>query len=1239
MLPLKGIWQDSPYSKQPEGYAYQVLNGVIQKNIGAYTNENGAELFSSQYNALNIKPLGVFNAKYGKRVIFSVDGIDSHIGIINADSTYTSKVIEDLGFDEDHPIDAEIQYNFLGQLVVAFTDGVQTPKIINLDNITVPFNINDIQLFPRFKQPKIDSDVLETGGSVLSGTYIPVFKFKKNDLTVTGWSASGNPVYITEDNISEGYNAYDGVKAGTITSKSIEFLLTNVDTDYDKIILGIVSKIDGILVATEVKEVAIASSSITILYTGNEGGQIIDLKEITTPTTIYDSIKHLTQVQGNLYGAWTTEANPINFQPYANLITLKYTTELTTIRNLDESFKIHPQNGKKKGFAHGEVMAFYVRLKLINSGWSRFFLISGRAPTGTEADLNSTLVGGDPTLQFDLSISSTSRYFQMRDTSSPDGTFGFWQNENELYPNTDSYDSSGIGGEDLRGKKVRHHRFPSIRKMKESTYSGEANYGRTKLDILGVIIDSFPTLPGELSSQIEGYELAYAKRSPSNSTVNANSLALLGAKRNVENHDNNIYWTGGNWNNRESGDGNRRGRFDVTDALYADSTKLRFHSFDLLLNKPALSPSYIANEVKLTKTGINGHNLTSGPQLWSFEIDYIGANSSMSAVPSADRYKKLNNFKYVPAGTISGDVNNFIGEETATATIEGVGLTLGVGDNGMDINDNAESTLASEQTYLSTIMSYKTDIYSSFFNQPLVSTGKFFLLADTFDNIYGGDVFLGEFGFVTFAPRIKSDLESADQDDAEHAVKTVRSYICECINNSGLRYEDDINTLTKYYPKQAITGDTTWFVTIGRGRNPNILAYNKDYTSVNDLMALLPYNPYDIFLSEDPYRVIRSKPSSLENRQTSWRTFLANDYIIVRRDKGFITNIEGAGDDLFINLEFALLKTRGNEELATDSFKVVLGTGNIFERVPQEVIIENIGYAGCQHKYSCIMTRFGYFFIDENKRRVFLISDSPQDITIGLEKKFIELLSTTGDNPFNGKGYTVGWDEEYERIILSSVEADFTISYFPSLKTWTSEHSYRRDFLLGDRDSLLGFKDNKSYKHNIPELFGIYDEVATIYPFQIVAIFNMDEGIDKTLVCLNWFTEYILDNAQQRDVTFDLVSIWNSYQASGETSLFPYKDDQTYEWNYDNTNIRRKKIEWMFNKFRDIVKERNIRFIDDELNVISGAVDANQAFEYKKHLSDKFFVVKYLFSNKKINNLQGQLRVLDLGIKYNIANR
>lgn len=1225
-LPLKKQWKDSPLPLHPDGHAYEMVNGIISKNLGAITNESGTIEHSASYNALNYQQLGIFNAKYGDKIVFSKQSsVTDKIGIIKADGTYIEKVTANLGFNIDYPIDCESYYNYKGQLIIAITDNLNTPKLINLDEVPLPFNLNAIQLFSFFTQPKTEADVIDNGGSLKTGAWFPFYAYETAEGTTTPYTSIENPIFITNSTLSEGITQYEGSEPNVISSKSIKLSISNIDRSYSKLIIGFISKIGGVLEANIIREEPIIGDNINVVITGSETTTPITLAEVLTSPVVYEKIKHLTQIDDVLYGAGVTESSPIKFQKYANLIKLKWTSKILNPEVLEESYKVNEQNNKYKGFRHEETYAFYVRLKLKGRGLSEAFLISGRAPEGDEDKFFYELSDlGDNAVQ--SSISTTGKVYQINDTSGADGKFGVWVNQDEYYPSTGDF-APVNGSEDLRGKKVRHHRFPSIRKTKELLYSTKEGYGRTSLDTLGIEVESFPSLPSDLASIIEGYYIYYAKRDAGNSTVNGQSLVLNGHYNAVTLADKNIYWGGGNFHVQEKDGSSWKRTFTV------NPLEVRLHSFDLLLDKPSISPSYLSTQVGI-KAPAADHVITYETNKISYLLDYTKFSEDIPLTP-LNKFKKINSFKYIPNNTSTDSYINTIGEETAVAKIVASGYPLTLGFTGI----GAMNIISYEETYLVNIMSYKTSVYNSFEKQLLVSTGKFIKLGDTDRKIWGGDTNIAKVSFVTFGGGLLSSYSApngTETDTPLHGIRFLRAFLCECNNNASLRHEIDGDNTTKYYPKQPVTPGVAWFKNIPRTQNPNKIAYNKDYSSLNDLNAVTIFSTENKFIAEDPYKIIRSKIPNKEERQSSWKTFLANDYYIIPRDKGFITNIQGVGSELFINCEQALLKTRGSDELATDDFKVVLGTGNIFERPPVELIYDKDGYAGCQHKFSCLLTRFGYIFVDEDRKKVFLATDTVKDITEGLENFFRDNLKTTGDNPYRDRGYFTAWDEENERVVLSSKEARFTRSYYPAIDGWYGKHTYNPKYMIGDRNSLFAIYDRKIYKHNNPLTKGMYYN-ELINPFIVVFI---AKGADNqfTLTNINWKTTVIKDGIILKDKTFNSVMAWNSYQTTGELNIIPYNKAESLIYNHEITNARRVKNLWNFNKLRNAMFSKDVKFIDD-IDLVPNTTNNDEEFYMKKHLSDDYVAIKLLFSNQKIGTLQSEIQLLDFGINANLVER
>lgn len=1272
-LPLKGVYRDSFLRKNPDGFTPDVMAMVVSKTTAAFNTEPGNELV---FTNTNRTVLGTKDLIDGRKLQFSINtstGLDE-IGIINVDYTYDLRINQALGFDTNHPFtpnNIQVEYNFLGQLVVAFSDNFNSPKIINLDNPPSPFVLSQIQLFPSFTNVIIDSEVQENGGALPAGTYYPVFNYVNNDGTITAYGAVGNPVYIVPSNGTT-FAQYQGSVGGQATTKSIQFNLTNVDTTYDKIQLSVIYKSNGQITSQQISQVN-TGSSVSIVYTGSEQAVDIEVAQILVPPAFYNRIAHLTQVQGTLYGADVSESDPINLQKYASLITLQFKSELLTATTLQTSYKMNAQNNKKKGFSHEEVYAFYLVAKLKSGGWTQAVHIPGRPSTeidgslsGQENALNSSLLGQDPNLATDIAIDANSKYYQTRDTTRNyntgtfTGDFGFWENEDEVYPTTDDFNSSEIGGLDLRGLKVRHFRFPSIRKCKAELYSSNTEYGKTQLDALSIVVTSFPTIPSDILSQIEGFEICYAKRSYANMTVAGQDIMLNGGRRQGDNPStvltNPIYTSSGNWSNTQSGS---HGSDINNEYILPYNNWCRLHSFNLLLNKPAISPSYLSNQLLYTKHNINTNDVIQDDgNNYAYQIDYTNSGD-VDCIALANEDEQLfaiKNYRYVPNNVLDGQVNNYRAEEFIFAQITNGNNRLGYSNNDMRLENPGipPVNLTFEQTYLIGIMIYRKNIYNSFYAQSLATTGMYWTVGNLPSQIYGGDIFTSVYGFVTFSPRLLRDVPNSALPysgaiDPTAGVKVVRAHICESTDNIGFRYEVIGDDTTKYYPFETIGGQLAWFLTMAVTTNPNNIAYDKDFSSVNDINPFIPINPYAIFESNHPWRIIRSVISTPTAQVSSWRTFLANDYFELRKDRGFITNIQGIDNDLLINLQTTVLKTRGNEQLDTSGIRAFVGSGDIFTRPPEELRTDSKGYGGCQNTFSCLLTPQGYFFVDVQARKVFLVSTKLTDITDGLYSYFFDNLRTTGDNPYLNTGITVAWDEEYKRLILCQLDINpFVWSYTPEKESWTCRSPYQPNLLFNDRTSLFSYKANNLYKHNATNKAKWY---GTIYPSWVVAVIRelppkrdpyeprdpQASSIDSLFTGVNWKTEVLINGIKQENLTVNQLLIWNSYQSTGNVNIIPFDRTKDLEGN-QGYNARTIKDRWIFNKFRDLVIDRTEAFIDD-YSSIDANINSSKDFILKKRFADDFLAVKFLFSNELISTLQPDNFLTDIEAEHNPITR
>jgi hypothetical protein len=178
-MELNGLILNSNVGEYPKNSWRFAKNVILSSDLKAILNENG---FSTQFNhnmiILNVTDIG------NRQIVCSSDETLSEIGIIT-DGIY-STIIKDVNFafNLNYPIKVVGSYNHKNQLIIAFTDDYNTPKILNVDDLPFPSGLNEdyslvnsaeftlCELYPNLKNPVLDTvTVLDTGGSLVSGVY------------------------------------------------------------------------------------------------------------------------------------------------------------------------------------------------------------------------------------------------------------------------------------------------------------------------------------------------------------------------------------------------------------------------------------------------------------------------------------------------------------------------------------------------------------------------------------------------------------------------------------------------------------------------------------------------------------------------------------------------------------------------------------------------------------------------------------------------------------------------------------------------------------------------------------------------------------------------------------------------------------------------------------------------------------------------------------------------------------
>jgi hypothetical protein len=999
-----------PQEQPPNTYPFG-KNGIQDFIKGSVINEPG---FLPSSAKIPYTPIGVIETDRFP-VIFSTDNTYSAWGFYDYENDKYLPIVDDknwnvkIGLSTDRFITGTAQRNYKGELVVAFTDKFLPPMYANLDAPAIS-DIPDLYLFPVANPPKIETSV-QTGGLLQPGAYYVAVKYQKNDGTETAFLAVSSPKIIGGD-------------PNQTTDKGLEIRISSADTNYDKIQLAIVSKIAGKITAVQLVNSYPLQGSGTIFYSGSELTETITLEEVLTPPVTYERVGAIGQLNDALYIADLKRPERINMQKYVNLIRLKWHSKLVSVDPVYEPMK----SGEEKSFLHEEAYAFYIRFKLRNGSYTEAHPIPGVDLTA--ADRAASAVASAEGL--------TAKKYQVEDTipsydrTTRSGYFGKWENENETYPDTPDFDSTSVGGRNLRGKKVLHHRFPSIRFCKSNLYSGELEYGRSKLDMLGISVENV-IIPLNWRRQIVGWEIFYAKRSIGNSTVLGQSLLLFGARNKYEPEFglSTYLSTGGNW------DADVRFKSGTTERMrqYVDQSVFRLHAFDVLFNNPSIgdTASHLSLQLfearrEIPQTGgfiEDGHILDKNDAPIIYCLDYVQKGVSPT-VPSK-RLKAIKNVTYVPNHIQLGKWNNIglercLGGNIANPErlVDVDWLEVSPGSRGIG-DTQPEFSAQWEETFLTNIMATRRDLYVPFTGQSLVRGGQT-NQNNTSQVFFSGDTYICDYSFHTYGTWVSN--QATAEDDLYKGTKVVRRFVCECAANLYNRFEDPANQYSKYYPKSplnkdAVTKDANYLNPWQRSQDPNQFGYTKDSNAQDDLIVSNIFNAFADDITEHPYRIHRGGKMSRQTKFRSWRSWLPLDYYEAQKNMGRITHLEGMDDRLLIHHENALFITQDKTRLESDVLSVTLGTGDIFQFEPQEGLSAKLGYAGTQHELACVRTPFGYVFIDSKAGQIFIYKGQLQQINSMLNTFFQQFLRLKDKNVFTGNGYTIGFDPTYKRLLLT----------------------------------------------------------------------------------------------------------------------------------------------------------------------------------------------------------------------------
>ena len=497
----KGLHLDNSHIDQPKGTYRFTLNSVNETELGDsgfIGNEESNEICGTLTEGYI--PIGKCYMEDNNLVIFSVseDGQSSEIGILNNNCEYvvqvndtTSSLEDKLNFKITNQIQAIYRLRRGCERTIYFTDNLNKPRYFNFDKAQNFKNNDGTWKAQKFNLQKTytkvpifqNIEVLDSGGNLEPGSYNIAVQYIDENLNTTEWVTTSNIIKIYNDLSSKTYREINGSINSDIdylnfpkTGKAIKVELSNLDNSFLYYRLAIVESNVG----TGIPNRVIYSESIPItknfyIYTGTNGLEEGSKEELLAFTDVIDKAGSIEQIENRLL-LGNTEGKQINYcklQKYASEIKADCITKEIVLNNINDP--ANPKNPIQDldgvGYMPGEIYSFGIVYVFEDGTVSPTYHIPGK---NNNIDPKTVFTPGENV--FPMSNQNTSQNTTYNENNSC-GTQSFWGRDSE--------------GEPLKGKFVRHHRFPLRSEINKPLItetlgqSQEATYYQVVLKVTG----------------------------------------------------------------------------------------------------------------------------------------------------------------------------------------------------------------------------------------------------------------------------------------------------------------------------------------------------------------------------------------------------------------------------------------------------------------------------------------------------------------------------------------------------------------------------------------------------------------------------------------------------------------------------------------------------------------------------------------------------------------------------------
>ena len=421
---------------------------------------------------------------------------------------------------------------------------------------------------------------------------------------------------------------------------------------------------------------------------------------------------------------------------------------------------------------------------------------------------------------------------------------------------------------------------------------------------------------------------------------------------------------------------------------------------------------------------------------------------------------------------------------------------------------------------------------------------------------------------------------------------------------------------------------------VGKGYNP---VYNENGVENFIYFGEIPG------VSNHPHRVIRSLAQNAESTSLNWRIFKTDDYKDLPFNRGGIISLKTDNKNLYIQQKYGLHILQQRDQLNnTDTGDSYLGTSDLFNMEPKEVIYSPSGYIGCENYFDTNVNVNGYIVIDVIHKKIFLVSgDKPAEISNIKTKDFFDKFLSNNDDVKRIINYSE--DKNILYITQSNSDIEKTMSFSPLNKVWVSFHSYIPDLGFINRNGLFWGKNGKLYSPTLNNNKGKFF-TEDVKPSIIQFILNENTIFNKLLKTIVWKDQVTSksDNYIQHffKETINHIMIHNDYQCSGKLEVNGSNNTNRSNW-WDGSKGTNKVNIWRFNKFVDLVlrDSNNEPYNNFMINAITPDTSKLKV-DYKWYEINRF-ICQFIYLTMWCDNTQvnHEWEIIDVNPEWQLDNR